>query len=289
MGCWATCEKCKETNRYSTLEIENHGTAWHQIWTVKCANCGHMITMDMGPNPMYDESEIKLKEIDSEQVTEIVLGKSWRDQFEKGEQRAHDSDIRESWIQEYIKENHSKYGIKKIKGPFNHGPDFKGFYKGKWIMIEVERDCSCYTKHQHHLSDTFDNCKLLIVLNPKEPSDLLREKLPKDIINIDIDDFIRFWEPKEKILAQQDRGSAVFSLIKGDFIRRYLFYCDDKDRDMAICPNCLNCAYYFDGDISFFNITMKFLAYLDQPIISDSFKLSDIEPDILDNFLWSKL
>jgi len=48
MGHWIECEKCKKLHRYDPGEIENTGTVWHPIWTVKCGNCGSTITFDQG-------------------------------------------------------------------------------------------------------------------------------------------------------------------------------------------------------------------------------------------------
>lgn len=163
------------------------------------------------------------------------------------EERAMISDIREYWIQEYFKDNFHKYeGISDVEGPFGTGPDFKGKMNGKEVMIEVERDCSCYLSHRHHLDSRFNNVELLVVLSPTEPNNM--EGLLLNILFIDIPDFVEWFKPKARDYAIQKQRMQVVERIAGYYKKLYYLECGDKERDMAVCPNCELCPYFAEGE-----------------------------------------
>ena len=81
MGTTVTCENCKKAHRYYSSEIENIGTAWHPIWTVKCPNCGAQMTREQSGLDFYDKTSAPKDKNDYE--------------------RAEHSDIREYLIQKY--------------------------------------------------------------------------------------------------------------------------------------------------------------------------------------------
>ena len=268
MGVIIKCEKCKRVYRYSSSEIENIGTVWHPIWVVRCLNCGNQIVWE---NETID-----------------FFSKSPAAKNRSAYKRAKGSDIREYWIQEYVKDNYSKLGFSKIIGPFEFGPDFKGVYKGEEVLIEVERDCYSYILHKHHKSERFKDVSILIVLNPSKPPKKIVDKLPKTIIYIDINDFVKWWLPKAKAYAINKRIENIINMIAGEFKKRFVRDCDDKDRDMSTCPECDLRPYFGTGEayeagLLFWEMALKFIAVYKYSI-TENFKITDIDPTEIDKF-----
>jgi len=278
MGHWIECDKCGKTYRYDSDEIENTGTEWYPIWTVKCHGCGNQINFEV-----YKD---KFSEIDLE-IKEMLPRKS-------GYERAESSDIREYWIQEYVKDNYAKLGFSELEGPFEVGPDFKGVYKGKKVIVEAERDYQSYISHKHHEDERFKEVSILIVLNPSMPSKDIKDKLPKTIICINIDDFVEWWRPKARAYAKTKRIQRLIDMIAGEFQKRFVKVCDDKNRDMSTCPECDLCPYFgegtaYDASLMFQEMALKFIALYKYPITSDNFKLTDIDPSEIDKFYFDFL
>jgi hypothetical protein len=273
MGHWIECDKCKKTYRYDSDEIEDTGTGWYPIWTVKCHGCGNQIDFEVYKDK-FSENDLKIKE--------MAPRKSGRERAESG-------DIREYWIQEYVKDNHAKLGFSKMEGPFDVGPDFKGVYKGKRVIVEAERDCQSFIQHKHYEDERFKEVSILIVLNPSKPPKEIKDKLPKTIIYINIDDFVEWWRPKARAYAKTKRIQGILDLIAGEFQKRFVKDCGDKDRDMSTCPECDLCPYFGEGTAYeassiFHEMALKFIALYEYSITSDNFKLTDIEPSKIDMF-----
>jgi hypothetical protein len=274
MGTTITCEKCKKAHRYSSSEMENIGAVWHPIWTLNCPNCGSQITLDWGALSFFD--------------------KTTTPKSKNAYKRAESSDIREYWIQEYVKDNYAKLGISKIEGPFDVGPDFRGFYKGKKVKVEVERDYQSFIQHKHTEDEGFRDVSILIVLNPSKPPREIEDELPKTIIYIDINDFVDWWRPKARSYAKNKKIGGIMARIAGEFQRRFVRDCDDKDRDMSPCPECDLCPYFGEGTAyeassMFREMTLKFIALYKYSIISEDFKLTDIHPSEIDKFYFDFL
>ncbi len=272
MGTTITCEKCKKIHRYSSGEIENIGTAWHPIWTVKCLNCGDQIIWEQSALEFFD----KTPDPKDNNVYK----------------RAKSSDIREYWIQKYIKDNYAKLGFSKIEGPFKVGPDFKGIYKGKKVVVEAERDYQSYISHKHHEDKRFKEVSILIVLNPSKPPKGIKNKLPKTIIFINVDDFVEWWRPRVRDYAKTKRIQKLIELIVGEFQKRFVRDCGDKDRDMSACPECDLCPYFGEGTAyeassMFQERVLKFISLYRYPITSDDFELTDIDPSEIDKFYFN--
>jgi hypothetical protein len=281
MGHWTECDICKKEDRYDSGEIENVGTSWHPIWAVKCHNCGNQISWE----------KHKLDFIDKAQVSGTKNGIDIKSASSRksGHERAQNSDVREYWIQEYIKENFIKLGLSKIEGPFDIGPDFKGVHKGKKSIIEAERDFQSFIEHGHHEDERFNEVNILIVLNPSQPPKEIKSKLPKTIIYIDIDDFIEWWHPKARAYAKTKKIQGIINLIAGEFQKRFVSECCDTDRDMSTCPECDLCPYFGEGTAYeassiFQNMALKFIALYKYPITSEDFKVNDIKPSEINKF-----
>jgi len=268
------CTECNKAHRYRSAEMENIGTEWHPIWLVSCPHCGHKMSLDWGNIDLMSQP----------------LPPKNRDAYA----RAESSDIREYWIQKYVQENYDKLGFSHIEGPFEFGLDFRGIYRGRKAVVEVERDCHTYVIHRHHENSAFKAVNTLIVLNPSKPPEEVRCKLPKKVIYIDIDDFVEWWCPKAKQYAKTKRIQRIVDAIAGEFHRRFVSECGDKDRDMSVCPECDLCPYFGEGICSeatpaFQRIAFEFIALYEHPITSDDFKLSDVDSSEIDDFWHSAL
>lgn len=274
MGATITCEKCKKARRYSSSEIENIGTVWHPIWVVVCNNCGAQITWEQGSLNFFDNMQIS-KTKNGVEIKSKASGKT-------GAERAQSSDIREYWIQQYVKDNYAKIGFSEIEGPFDIGPDFKGVYKGKEVIVEAERDCQSFIQHKHHENERFKEVSILIVLNPSKPAEKIKNRLPETIIYIDVDDFVEWWRPKARAYANKSRIRGIIDLIADEFQKRFVTDCVDKDRDMSTCPECDLCSYF--GSSVFQKAALRFIALYEYPIISEGFGLSTIKPSEIDKF-----
>ena len=274
MGTTITCEKCKKAHRYSSSEIENIGTVWHPIWTVKCPNCGTQITWEHGALDFFDKTPAP--------------------KDKNAYERTKSSDIREYWIQEYVKDNYAKLGFSRIEGPFEVGPDFKGVYKGKKVIVEAERDYRSYISHKHHENERFKEVSILIVLNPSKPPKKIKDKLPKTVIYINVDDFIEWWRPRARDYVKRKKIQKSIDMISGEFQKRFVRDCDDKDRDMPTCPECDLCPYFGEGTAyeassMFQEMALKFIALYKYSITSEDFKLTDIDPAEIDKFYFDFL
>jgi hypothetical protein len=93
-------------------------------------------------------------------------------------ERVQNGEMREYWLQIYIRDNYKKFGFDSISGPFDTGYDFKGVLKGKEVVVEAERLPQFFVKHGHDASKV----DILIAMGD---DDTPRELLPKKILFID--------------------------------------------------------------------------------------------------------
>jgi hypothetical protein len=82
--------------------------------------------------------------------------------------------------------------------------------------------------------------------------------------------------------TQEQQLTLIIMLIKGEFYKRYLEICPDKERDMAICPSCETCTYI--PDYNLFQLAVDFIIKFDYPIWDNDFSLGDIKPKYFDDF-----
>ena len=264
-----TWTACKRTHTYRSEEMQNIGTEWHPILSVQCPYCGHKMTFNWGNLDSWDQrSPPKSKD---------------------AAQRAQSSDICEHWIQMYVKENHKKLGFSHLEGPFESGPDFRGVYRNRNAVVEVERNCQSFIQHGHHLNPAFSEVNILVVLTPSNPPSEMKEKLPKNIIYIDIPDFVEWFRAEAKRYANTKRIQRIIDLIAGEFQRRYSFHCQEKEREMSMCPDCDVCPYYHgpigsDGGPLFHEMALSFIIRYNHFIASEDFKLAEIDPSEIDHF-----
>lgn len=282
MGLTASCPECKKIHRYDGDEIENLGTIWEPIFAVNCPNCGALIKKKIKKQTFINDSYISAEADGSVSIAVMNNKNGSNERVEQG-------DIREFWIQEYVKNNYRKLGFSSMKGPFDIGPDFRGIYKTKMTHVEVERSYRNYIEHGHPNDPRFSRVGVLIVLGSQKPEEKLRKKLPKEIIYIDVKHFINWWRPRVRLFAKEKRVAGLFAIIMGEFrgryFRDYFQTCDKKSGDMALCPDCENCPYFdMDDAPSFSEMTIKFITTYEYPINSSDFNVTDIKASAINRF-----
>lgn len=290
-----TCTSCKKSGLYDKSEVENIGTFATPIFAVRCHHCDKFIKTESGDSK---KKFPKNKDIVLERDLEtggVKIGRRNKKigLNKKGNavERADKGDIREYWAQQFFKEHFKDYGFKNVNGPFDVGPDFTTV---GGIGIEIERTWRNYIDHGHPTNENFDKVKYLIVLSSAKPRADKLHLLPEKILYIDRDKFVpwfrescrRFVENKEKERQQQQLTLRI-ELIKGEFYKRWLFVCPDKDRDMAACPSCQGCAY--EPEFDFFEWATEFVFYYDHSIWDEEFSFGQIKPKDLDDFFNKKL
>lgn len=136
----------------------------------------------------------------------------------QGIARAQKGEFREYWLQLYIKNNYERLGFDSLEGPFETGPDFKGVYKGKKVVIEAETQSRNFIYHRHNPNEV----DILIVLNDDNAGEVLgmkpvewRKRLPKKIILVDPEDFLRSTHEmrKDYAIAKSREREAILKLL----------------------------------------------------------------------------
>jgi len=130
---------------------------------------------------------------------------------------------------------------------------------------------------------------VLVVLTPLHPPRGVREKLPKHIVYLDIPDFVEWFRPKAKSYAGTKRIQWIIDLVAGEFQRRYMSQCQEKERDMSMCPDCDLCPYFgegtgFEASPLFHEMALNFIVLYKHPITSDDFTLAKIDPSDIDDY-----
>jgi hypothetical protein len=142
--------------------------------------------------------------------------------------------VREYWVQRYVKENAKKLKFSRL-AQHRTGPDFTGFYRGKRVRIEVEVKKENFILHKHGPGWA----DMLIVLSPEGP-----EIKGMKTIYLDLKDFVRWWWPRSGGLEVLNSIELRLDQIASAFAYFFQEGCNDKERDMATCPNCNSCPYF---------------------------------------------
>lgn len=98
--------------------------------------------------------------------------------------RVEEGCYREYLLQYYIINNYKKLGFGSIETPLGCVADFEGVYKGERVVIEAERRMSDFVKHKHDPKEI----DILIVFGYNKTN---RKSLPKKIIKVDAEDFLK--------------------------------------------------------------------------------------------------
>jgi hypothetical protein len=164
--------------------------------------------------------------------------------------------LKEKWAQRYVTEHYERLGFAKVQGPFNRGPDFKVFRAKRWQWAEVETRWRNYLEHGHQRSSAFKNTEFLILLSPEHPRPDCRAELPPRIVHIDLNHFLEWFTAIQQ-------NSIRRNAIAGEMQAHWVTICPDKERDMAVCPNCHECPYFeaMFGEFEphFYNLAAQFM------------------------------
>jgi hypothetical protein len=99
--------------------------------------------------------------------------------------------MREYWLHKYIQGNSQRLGFRRLEGPFDTGPDFKGVFAGRKVLVEAELSYQSYISHGHPK----DWADILIVASLDPAPIEFREKLPGTIINVDPQQVLEWSRP----------------------------------------------------------------------------------------------
>ena len=99
--------------------------------------------------------------------------------------------MREYWLHKYIQGNSQRLGFRRLEGPFDTGPDFKGVLAGRKVLVEAELSYQSYISHGHPK----DWADILIVASLDPIPVELRERLPGAIINVDPQQVLEWSRP----------------------------------------------------------------------------------------------
>jgi hypothetical protein len=197
--------------------------------------------------------------------------------------------IEERWAQGYLKDEFIQLGFTKIDGPFNKGPDFRVLHKARWVWAEVETRWRNYLRHEHHTNPAFDSVKFLILLSSEAPPPDALQYLPPQIIYIDQQRFLAWYEKVSEPKSKADRTAMQLEIIAGAMNEHWTKICSDVDRDMSTCPECDACPYFGEGE---FNEATPFFQHLaTRFVISNglaaggNISLSQIKSNSLEEFV----
>jgi hypothetical protein len=137
--------------------------------------------------------------------------------------------VLEYWVQLYVKENYQKLGFSLLKGPFGRGPDFLVTYEGRETYAEVEVRCENHVKHGHPNDSRYNpDVEILVVLEPADPSDEIKDQLPAKVIHLDKKHFEQWYSRATREYAIQKekeqptkKAAAKLRLLAWEFQRRF--------------------------------------------------------------------
>jgi hypothetical protein len=160
------------------------------------------------------------------------------------EVREADDKVEERWVQKYVEEEYRQLGFSKVDGPRRSGPDFRVSKKRRWGWAEVETCWQNYRKHSHHLNPEFNEVEYLILLSSETPPADKLPGLPPQIIHIDRGHFLAWFKDA---VSKPQMDNVRINILAGSMQEHWTAICRQKDRDMATCPNCDDCAYFGEG------------------------------------------
>ena len=105
--------------------------------------------------------------------------------------------LKEYWYQQYIKLHPHKFGFTHLEGPFDIGPDFKGWLGNRQVTIEVEKEYLSYRQHGHQGID------VLIVGTLERPHRKMVGFLPPVIKNLDPQEVMDWSEPMRRAYREK--------------------------------------------------------------------------------------
>jgi hypothetical protein len=214
-------------------------------------------------------------------------------------ERVREERVKEWWLQQYVIHNHRKLGFSAVEGPFDIGPDFiVTLRNGRQVETEVEVRWENYIQHKHHTNPRFAQVGIIIALEAANPSPEISKRLPKKRIRVDKSHFTRWYRTAARAYAREKEKErpariAIAKLhnIAKEFQSRYVSNCGDKERDMAVCPDCDTCPYFGEpgeANRTFLELAVKFVRWHGAKDVR-RLKLADIKPGDFDRFLASQI
>jgi hypothetical protein len=138
-------------------------------------------------------------------------------------------------------------GFSKVGGPYGRGPDFRVSRKRRWAFAEVEIRWRNYLQHGHHLNPEFDRVEYLILLFPDALPAEVVPKLPPQIIHIDREHFLTWFQAESEQEGRKHKNTARVEVLAGAMQEHWITICSDASRQMSTCPNCDDCPYFGEG------------------------------------------
>ncbi len=148
--------------------------------------------------------------------------------------------MHEIWLQKYLKENYRQFGFTQLHGPYNYGADFKGVYADKPVKIEVEWDYADYIKHKHSLKFA----EILVVATLEPVSQVIKEKLPPVIINVDRETVINWANPRIISKSEEDYHSYAWRRFSRSLLDLYANYLKQNHKRMDFVGSNLALSMY---------------------------------------------
>ena len=267
MACIVTCDNCSKTYR---AEPEFVGSLWAQVLSFNCPFCGATSTSALPPTSVFDGAQVKPNRDKEEGGLVLNLGAP--------ASRLADGQSYEMYVQKYFQESCAHYGFSSVSEPRRRGPDFEGVLaeSSESVLIEVECTYQSYLKHGHHTDRNFSKVKYLFVLEQSPPNKEVRKSLPKNIIVADLNHFLEWYFTS----IRSEHADGIRQMLAMEFNNIYVERCSDKERDMAICPNCRDCAY-FDAQAGFDGMAALYTVIHHAKILNPNFRWQELDRESL--------
>lgn len=266
MAAIVECNHCGKTGRYDKFDIHNIGTKFVPLFVVKCYFCGNQITMGETKDSLNDDPLSFPTTTKEQMINELTI-------------LINRKKLPELLLQKYFTNEYKFYCYDGIKGPFPKGPDFIVIKDGAEIQLELETDIFNYIIHKHHESDSFKNAEILAYLTYNERIEYYKN-VPKTFLQFDKDHFFLWcWKQYEDRFLVANLVQRI-EFIYDEYIRIFAqVLCDRKDSDMAICPNCSDCAYF--GEEFVISSTNKYLKTYPEILTNNKFDFKSVTRDSL--------
>lgn len=128
--------------------------------------------------------------------------------------------MHERWLQQYIMAHYRDLGFSQLKGPFSQGVDFKGIYKGNRVKVEAEWQYANYFFHKHPP----EWADMLIVATLQPPPDKRLDKLPSQIINIDLQKVVEWAQPRADEKEREEFKLYPWRRLSRNLLDLYVYY-----------------------------------------------------------------
>lgn len=170
----AKCPACKKTGEYHHRSFRL--AWWRPVRKLDCRFCGREFDIPLLPGVTDDRVKAELETDNARsRATDPRL---WVGEF---------------WVQVYVAEAAAEYGLKVAEPIRPRGPDFILLQGRRRVGLEVEVRWHNYLEHGHHLDERFRKTStMLAVLHPVKPTTSFRRLLPRRIVYLRPDHFLKW-------------------------------------------------------------------------------------------------